>query len=190
MKTRFFLLSFLLLFARGCDFYSTSLWFFQPGGMADETNFLTRFLGVGWAGLILANVFIIGLLLFAYYRYSFKYSIKPLAIQVSNFREYISTLYYGRKDRFYWVMYKTPKTWKAYTGHFGYAATHALIVGSFLATIHNLCQFYQLEWYAGFRELVVRPQYVIYGLIILTLIGFYVQIYKREYRLYVELEKR
>ena len=38
MKVKFILLTFLLLFARGCDFYSTSLWFFQKDGIKDERN--------------------------------------------------------------------------------------------------------------------------------------------------------
>jgi hypothetical protein len=46
MKLKFFLLTFLLLFSRGCDFYSTSLWFFDnPTG---EQNPLYQFLA--WAG--------------------------------------------------------------------------------------------------------------------------------------------
>ncbi|MBK8747870.1 MAG: hypothetical protein IPM04_08350 [Saprospiraceae bacterium] len=45
MKIKFFLLTFLVLFSRGCDFYSTSLWFFDnPTG---ETNPLYRYFGVG-----------------------------------------------------------------------------------------------------------------------------------------------
>ena len=36
-KLKFLSVMFLLLFARGCDFYSTSLWIFQEGGLEHET---------------------------------------------------------------------------------------------------------------------------------------------------------
>ncbi len=61
MKLKFFILTFFLLFARGCDFYSTRLWFFDdPTG---EQNPLYRFFGTGWTGLIIVNLIIVGLIL-------------------------------------------------------------------------------------------------------------------------------
>ena len=74
MKLKFFLLTFLLLFARGCDFYSTSLWFFQPDGPSGETNPLVRIFGFGFTGLVVTNIIIVGLMIYAFYYYSFKYT--------------------------------------------------------------------------------------------------------------------
>ena len=71
MKIKFFILTIILLFARACDFYSTSLWFFDDP--TSETNPLYRFLGFGWTGLIIANIIIFGLIIYAFYFYSFKY---------------------------------------------------------------------------------------------------------------------
>lgn len=180
MKLNFFLLIFLLVFARGCDFYSTSLWFFDnPTG---ETNPLYRFFGVGWTGLIIVNVIIIGFTIYAFYFYTFKYKITK---QLSSKRltDYVSELYFNEKGRFLEIFYKTPKNKKALLAHSGYVLVHVFIFVSFLATIHNLCQFYNVSFYNSFRDLVGRPLYVIYGLMIISIFYFSFRVWKKEFQL-------
>ena len=80
MKLKFLTITFLLIFARGCDFYSTSLWFFEPGGMEGETNPLTSIFGVGWNGLIIANVIVIVPIIACYFFYEFSYRPKKIGI--------------------------------------------------------------------------------------------------------------
>lgn len=182
MKLKFWLLTFLLLFARGCDFYSTSLWFFQPGGMQDETNPLTKYLGVGWEGLILSNSLIIGVIISAFYFYSFRYKSPKVDTKPRNFWEFGSAAYFGRNDRFYWLFYKMPKDWRPFVAHLGYVLVRVIIVGSLLATIHNLCQYYNVSIYDTFREIVRRPLYVIYSIIFLSAIYFFARVLKKEYQ--------
>ena len=180
MKLKFFLLTFLLLFARGCDFYSTSLWFFDnPTG---ETNPLYRFFGVGWTGLILANIIIVGLIIYAFYFYSFKY--KTTRQTSSNkLTDFVSELYFNEKGRFIEVFYKIPKNKSTLLAHTGYVLIRVVIIGSFLATFHNICQFYNLSFYNTLREIVGRPLYVIYGLIFISFIYFSYRVWTKEYRL-------
>ena len=91
MKIKFFLLTFLVLFSRGCDFYSTSLWFFDnPTG---ETNPLYRYFGVGWSGLVIANVIIVGFIIYAFYYYSFKYSHFKLVSKPEKLTDFVSEMY-------------------------------------------------------------------------------------------------
>lgn len=186
MKTKFLFISCLLLFSRGCDFYSTSLWFFQENGMASETNPLTQYFGVGWNGLIIANVILVGLILAAYYYYSFHYKPNKEQFDVSpkNFKEYISLRYYGVSHKFYQVFYKIPKSKKIAIAHFGYVSIRVLIIASFLATTHNLCQFYNVEFYNTFRELIKRPLYFIYGVVLLSGIWVSVSLFRMEFRGY------
>ena len=181
MKTKFFLLTFLLLFARGCDFYSTSLWFFDnPSG---ETNPLTSILGFGWTGLLVSNGIIIGLILFAFYFYSFRYKPSyPFAVP-SKFTDFVSLLYFNQKGRLLDVFYKVPKNKKMLLAHTGYVLVRVVIFGSFLATFHNLCQFYNVFFYNSFRELVGRPLFVIYGLMLSSLFYFSYRIWHKEYTL-------
>jgi phosphotransferase system glucose/maltose/N-acetylglucosamine-specific IIC component len=183
MKVKFLLLTFLLLFSRGCDFYSTSLWFFQPGGMEGETNPLTRFLGVGWSGLIITNVIIVGLIIFAFYYYTFKYATKKTESIPIKLTDYISELYFNEKGRFYQVFYRTPKNKKVLLAHSGYVLVRVLIIGSFLATIHNLCQFYNIPIYNTYREIVGRPLFVIYGLILASAGYFIFRLWNKEFEL-------
>jgi hypothetical protein len=181
MKSKFFLLTFLLLFARGCDFYSTSLWFFDnPTG---EQNPLYQFFGVGWAGLIMANIVIVGLIIYAFYYYSFRYTPTKLNTKPNQLTDYVSEIYFNEKGRFLEVFYKTPKNKKTLLAHSGYVVIRTVIFVSFLATIHNLCQFYNVSIYNSFREIVVRPLFVIYGLMILSLFGFAHRLWSKEYKL-------
>lgn len=179
MKLKFYLLTFLVLFARGCDFYSTSLWFFDiPTG---ETNPLYRFFGVGWNGLIIANVIIVGFIIYAFYYYTFKYTSTKVKTKPNKLTDFVSELYFNEKGRFIDIFYKVPKNKKILLAHTGYILIRVIIFASFLATIHNLCQFYNVPIYNSFRELVVRPLYVIYGLMLLSFCYFAYRLWSKEY---------
>ncbi len=184
MKLKFFLLTFLLLFARGCDFYSTSLWFFDnPTG---EQNPLHKFFGVGWTGLIISNVIIVGLIIYAFYYYTFKYSPTKIKSTSNNLTDFVSELYFNEKGRFLEIFYRTPKNKKTLLAHSGYVLVRVLIFVSFLATVHNLCQFYNVSFYNSFRDLVGRPLYVIYGLMIISIFYFSYRLWSKEYRLTID----
>lgn len=171
----------MLLFARGCDFYSTSLWFFHnPAG---ETNPLYRFFGVGWTGLIIANIIVALLIIYAFHYYTFKYSGAGIKTNPGRLTDFVSEMYFNERGRFHEVFYKTPKNKKILLAHSGYVVIRVVIFGSLLATIHNLCQFYNIAIYNTFRELVGRPLFVIYGLIILSLFYFSYTLWLKEYHL-------
>jgi len=181
MKLKFFLFTFLLIFARGCDFYSTGLWFFDdPSG---ETNPLTSILGFGWTGLIVANVILVGLIIYAFYYYSFKYKKGVVLSSPNKLTDFVSELYFNEKGKFYQVFFIFPKNKKILLGHAGYILVRVIIVGSFLATIHNLCQFYDVEVYNTYREIVKRPLYVIYGLLLLSMGYFSYRLWHREFEM-------
>ncbi|MDX1911966.1 MAG: hypothetical protein SFV22_10795 [Saprospiraceae bacterium] len=178
-KVQFLLLTMMLLFARGCDFYSTSLWFFEhPEG---EMNPLARFLGFGWNGLIVANIIVVAFIVYACYFYYFKHVVAITAERPVRLTDYISEIYFQEKGKFYQILYKSPKNGKILLGHLGYVLIRVAIFGSILATIHNLCQFYQVAAYDTFREIVGRPLFVIYGLILLSLIYYSFRIWRKEF---------
>ena len=180
MKTKFFLLTFMLLFARGCDFYSTSLWFFDnPTG---ETNPLYRFFGFGWTGLIVANVIIIGLIIYAFHYYTFKYVPAKSKTKPGRLTDFVSESYFNEKGHFLEIFYRTPKNKKTLLAHTGYILVRVVIFASLLATIHNLCQFYNVPIYNSFREVVGRPLFVIYALILLSLAYFAYRLWNKEYK--------
>ena len=179
MKLKFFLLTFLLLFSRGCDFYSTSLWFFDnPTG---EQNPLYRFFGVGWTGLIISNMIVIGFIIYAFYYYSFRYIKAKVKTKQTKLTDFVSELYFNEKGRFLEVFYKTPANKKTLIAHTGYVLIRVVIFASFLAALHNLCQFYNIPAYNAFREIVGRPLYVTYGLILLSFTYFTYHLWNKEY---------
>jgi hypothetical protein len=181
MKIKFILLTFLFLFARGCDFYSTSLWFFD--NPSDEMNPLSQIFGFQWTGLIFINVVMAGIIIYGYYYYSFRYSIPKPSSRPRKLTDFVSELYFNEKGKFYQLFYKIPKNKKVLIGHTGYILIRVVIMASFLATIHNLCQFYNVPAYNTFREIVKRPLFIIYGLITLSFIYFSYSTWKREYEL-------
>jgi len=181
MKLKFFLLTFLLLFARGCDFYSTSLWFFDnPTG---EQNPLYKLFGMGWTGLVIVNIVIVSLIAYCFYYYSFKYSIDRVSKKPTKLTKYISERYFNDSERFYQVFYRAPKNKKTLLGHLGYVLIRIAIFGSLLATIHNLCQFYNVSAYNSFREMIGRPLYVIYGLILGSFLFLLFKIWNKEFHI-------
>ncbi len=191
MKLRFALLTFLLLFSRTCDFYSTSLWFFQENGKKGEMNPLTKIFGAGWSGLLISNIILIGIIIYCLYYFYFRYK-RPanLPIEPTNYKELASLQYYNSVDKFYQILYKIPKNKKVLLAHIGFVLAITTIIASFLATFHNLSQYYGFTFYNQFRKIVGRPLFVIYGLIVLTLILTYRQILKNEYSKYKTIRQR
>ncbi len=179
MKLKFYILTIILLIARGCDFYSTSLWFFDNS--TGENNPLFRFFGIGWSGLIITNVIMVGLIIYAYYFYSFKYKASRQTSS-NSLTDFVSELYFNEKGRFFQIFYKTPKNKSALLAHTGYVLVRVVIIASLLATFHNICQYYNVTSYNTFREIVGRPLYVIYGLILSTFMYFSWRFWRKEYR--------
>ncbi|MCB0541858.1 MAG: hypothetical protein KDE33_30430, partial [Bacteroidetes bacterium] len=87
------------------------------------------------------------------------------------------------KGRFFQIFYKTPKNKLTLLAHVGYVMVRVIILASFLATFHNICQYYNVTFYNTFRDIVGRPLYVIYGLILFTFMYFLYRLWKKEYGL-------
>lgn len=187
MKIKKFLsITLLMIVARGCDFYSTSLWIFEPGGMEQEMNPLVSWFGMGWNALVISNIALVLLILVAYYYHCFHFNPKKrVTDSPSNYREYVSLLYFGVKNQFYQSLYRIPKYGKPYFAHMGYALTRAVILGSFLAAIHNISIHYQLEYYTYVIDSIKRPTFLIYTLFIVSAVLFYLKLVKREYRMWL-----
>lgn len=190
MKVKFILLTLLLLFSRGCDFYSTSLWFFQKDGIKDERNPLTYFFGVGWSGLIIGNILVVGLIVGMLYFFYFRYK-RPTTIsqEPKDYKELASLQYFNSPNKFYQIYYKKPKNNKVAVAHLGYVLTVSVIIASFLATFHNISQFYDFEFYNKYRHIVGRPLFVIYGLYVFTVIFTHHKLLKSEYKRYKRIAK-
>ncbi|MBL7816352.1 MAG: hypothetical protein JNL70_15130 [Saprospiraceae bacterium] len=184
MKLKFWLLTGLLLFSRGCDFYSTSLWFFQPDGMKGEMNPLTYFFGVGWNGLILANVIVISLILHAFYQYSYHKTKPQFTTRPKDYMDYGSLLYFNQSGQLYKLMYQCPKNHSVAWQHFGYIVVRVVIILSFLAPAHNLLQYYNVATYDLVLDaihLVMRPLLLMALFGIALLVYFQIRILKKEF---------
>ncbi len=101
----------------------------------------------------------------------------------SKLTDFVSELYFNEKGRFFDVFYKVLKNKKTFLAHSGYVLVRVVIFASFLATIHNLCQFYDVPIYNSYRELVIRPLFVIYGFFIGSFFYFSYSVWRKEYKL-------
>ena len=79
------------------------------------------------------------------------------------------------------MAYKMPTDKRMMIAHFGYVMVRMIIVASFLATFHNLCQYYNAPFYNTFRDIVGRPLFVLYGLFFLSFLFFQYRVLKIEY---------
>ena len=168
---------------RGLDFYSTSLWFLRPDGYLDETNPLVAWYGIGanWELLWMVNVLLVLLILGAYWFYCFRYrpKFKLNAIPGSPL-DLVKWQYFGRSVPTWQLVVRPPKHLWPGLAHLGFVGIRCLAIGSLLAGIHNLGQFYGWEVYSSFRETVGRPNWVIYFLVVLSIGISYRQALQRD----------
>jgi len=182
LKTKFFILTVFLLFSRACDFYSTSLWYFD--NPSHESNPLSRIFGLGWSGLIISNVIIVSIIIYSFYIYTYQYTIQKLPNNPQKLTDYISELYYNEHGKFYQVFYKMPKSKKVLLAHGGYVMVRVVSIASLLATAHNLLQYYSNSYYFKYSQIVKYPVYVIYILVLLAMVYFTSRLWKKEYKSY------
>ena len=99
----------------------------------------------------------------------------------SKFLDFASQLYFKEDGKLYKLFYTIPVDKKMVAAHLGYIMVWFAIVGSFIATFHNLCQYYNASFYNTYRDIVGRPLYVIYGVFVLTYFWFQYRVLKIEY---------
>jgi len=185
-KFKFIGLIVLLLFARGCDFYSTSLWISQENGLEQEMNWLTQLFGVGWNGLITVNIILITLIIYLHYRYTYHYAVHiPDEQDLDSPLTYASYLYFGNKNSKFKLLYRMPQDKRIMLAHLGYTLIRFVIIASLIATIHNLNQYYDLGIYKGLSNTAIRPLYLIYSSLLLSFLFFTYRLWSKEYKLHL-----
>lgn len=182
MKAKFIFPVIILLIGRILDFYSTAIWYFQPNGPSGEMNPLSSILGLGFTALVVSNIIIVALVIYAFYIWCYIYRPFPLKEEPKNLIDFISILYFEERGKAYKILYSSPKCKIAFRAHLGYGTMYTIIIGSYLAVFHNLCQFYSVGFYDTFREIVHRPAYVIYGITIFSFFCFEFYVLNREYK--------
>lgn len=167
MWLKYFSVLCLLVFMRGCDFYSTSLWFFQENGAQSESNPLVRHLGLGWNSLVVTNVVMVLVIAVLYYIYLFVHTRKmQQRIMDTNggLLPFASRLYFGSPGRPWRIMYKFANDKSISLAHAGYALMFTLIFASGVATLHNIFSFYGYEFYRSFKATIGHVLYLYYFL--------------------------
>lgn len=184
---RYLTLLALLCFLRGCDFYSTSLWFFQENGHASETNPLVSVLGLGWNSLVIANLLMVMLVAVLLYFYCFDRSrIRAIrskaSTQYTSIWDFASDLYFDRRDWGLKVLYKFSNNKRITLAHAGYVLATTLAFASCVATTHNLLSYYRVAFYTSLKASMGHILYLYYVLFALFAGLALISALKEEYK--------
>ena len=143
--TAFFIYAALVLADGGLTLYNTP-------DLAREGNLIVSRLGLGWAGLIIANLAFLAVM-FVISRYAF-YKYQTFVADVPDMKAYISQMFYNRPDRFKWFFYKLPENRKpalavcCFAIYFGVLAARGTAVSEWIAVTLGA----DMEGYFDFRN--------------------------------------
>lgn len=121
MKIRFFFFISLYLFIMLLDAGFT---YIGTPDLKLEANPLVSRLGLGWGALFAANLVVYCLYIAGTYYTFVKY--KPPLIAETEPKRYVSQLFYGRPDKFIWMIYRPPTRLRPTLACFCYAAAWSL----------------------------------------------------------------
>ncbi|WP_116109188.1 hypothetical protein [Lewinella sp. IMCC34191] len=186
MIFRFIAASLLLLFMRGCDIYSTSLWFFQTEGYKDETNPLVG-LGMDWNVLLVANVIVvIGVLALYYVHLINRQKVPALPRLQGEYRstwDFAADLYYGSRKHKYKLLYRLSDDKRIALGHYGVVLLSTIVFASGVATAHNLLSYHRVGFYVDLKGSINNLLYLYYLAFALFAFFSYRSILREDYGL-------
>ena len=179
MKLRFyvfiFFYFFLILLDAGYTFIGTP-------DLELEANPLVARLGLGWKALIAVNVLAYVLYVIAV-RYTFiVYS--PPEIRETRFTRYASELFFGRPDKFTWVIFRVPTNWKPVWACLGYACAWAMPFSRLFTVAEWLMHLLGIdaERYYRLRELMPFDRLDAVVAVVIALVMSAVWIYEQHRR--------
>lgn len=151
-KLKFWGIVILLLLTRVGDLLS--IYLVSPD-LSKELNHMESIFGLGWAGLISANVIGTGLIIYLFHYYIFRYN--PVsAVEVKNLKEFISQRYFNRPDKFSGSFYKLSENGASFFADLGYSLPRMLIATGIMLIFNNLMIAIQNQYYF---ELMSLSQY-------------------------------
>lgn len=143
-KVKFSITTLWIIFSRSYDAYCTNQ--FTPD-LSKEANPLVSVFGMTWAPLLLVLGLLSIYVIYCYYISVFKPKDllpKEKGYSFSNISAY---LYLGRKDNWYAVLYKLPKTIDRFNHYMGHVFTQALVFAGIVSTamwlLINHSEFYR-----------------------------------------------
>ncbi|HKR04830.1 MAG TPA: hypothetical protein VJY62_09355 [Bacteroidia bacterium] len=177
-KTKFLVLTILLIVGRIYDVYSTSI--YTPD-LAHETNIAVKYLGAGWTSVIALQLLVTGLVIFFLHYYFFKFkTIRPDESDLT-LKQYISYSLFNDKNSFGKAFYKMPGNKSVLIATTGYITTMTLIAISYIVgtstTILIMSEDYKRIYKMGIP-------YLLYCIIGMAAIYFTTRFFQIEYKRY------
>ncbi len=116
-----------------------------------EANPIESVLGLGWIGLFLFNVMLIGIVIYLTY-FQIYTEFKNYPAQKYNLKQFVSYYFFNAPDQFYKLFYSFPRNKKALAYAHGYIVPRTLILFGVVIIVHNLLQY--LQGFAYFEPLL------------------------------------
>lgn len=174
----FLIVAILILLGRFFDVYTTYL--YTPN-LHQESNFLVKWFGAGWAVMITIQIILPFLIIGAWYYYVFKYQPSLPDTEGLSFKQVSSYLFYENTNSLHKLFYKAPKNKAALLASLGYVGSMVLIPVSFIVGGSTTLLLVSEEYKALYRQGI---PYALYAIIILLAIFFYYKFLNRYYEHY------
>ena len=172
---KFLILSVLLLIGRIFDVFTTYKYIPDLKG---ETNPLVSILGFGWTVTLIIQVFVLVLLIYCIYIYSFK-KVKTLPIERDvSLKEFISIFNFNNPNDFTKIFYKIPTNRYAFAYSIGAIISKSLITISFIVGTSTTLLIFSEEYKRFYKQ--INGSAILWVIFIIIVISFTYRFYKIE----------
>jgi len=176
-RWEFAVLTVLLLATRVWDAAAT---YAVTPGLARETNPIVSVFGQGWAGVLVAQVILVSVVIALSYYSLFRVKRVHPSQDGLGFRDFVALYYFGKEKNLTRLLYEFPAEKRVLVGLLGYVLPRTLIVvGAFISLSSMLLA--RSVAYRGFYA-VARPCY--YVVLAGIAVAFCVLFFRREYAMY------
>lgn len=175
-KTKFYLISFWIIFSRSFDAYCTNL---HTPDLSKEANPLVSFIGLTWSPLLLILSLLMLLVIYGYYLSVFK----PIQLDPEEkgltFMQFSTFRYLGKKANWSALLFQFPTSKARFSRVMGELLAPCLAFAGLVSTIMWLLIFNK-EWYRAIHQAALVYAILIFGCVLIA----YFQ-YKKHYQHYV-----
>jgi len=162
---------FLVIFDVAIAITDGILTYIATPDLALEGNPLVAHFGLGWGALFIANIIGIGVHVAATYYAFVKYK-RPL-VECRTSKEFISSLFFNRPDKFIWTLYRLPKNWKPFFALCGYTIGITLPISRIFTVLPWVLYLTDSPFrysYRRFRSLFPGSRFDIFFAVVLAIV--------------------
>ncbi len=175
---KFIWLTLFLILSRCADIITT---YFSTSDLKAEFNPLVSILGSGWAGLIISQFFLLVVIIYTLWVYSFKVVDVPSFEKELELTRFMSLFYFRNTKSCFQVFYKLPTNKNSFIYSLGYIGTYSLIYLSILISISTAALLMN-NTYRNFYN-SIKGWVWLYSIGCALVVFFFFRFFKKEFQL-------